>query len=98
MKKTFTIQTDKCPIHPSYVVTLDTEGTQGECEVVEGAFEGYLNFTDCSFCAAESMGLTVESYLDIFVYRFLPLLREQLPNMKKEPLIAINPPVRLSYG
>jgi hypothetical protein len=98
MKTTVTIQTVKCPIHPSYIIALNVEGTSEECDIVEGAFEGYLNFTDCSVCAAESIGLRIDSYLDIFLDRFLPLLRMQIPNMKKNPTIEINPPVRLSYG
>lgn len=98
MKKSFSIQTEKCPIHPSYLITLNTEGTEEECEIVEGAFEGYLNFTDCAVCAAESIGLNVDAYLDVFIHRFLPLLRIQLPEMTKEPTFEVNLPRPLSYG
>jgi hypothetical protein len=98
VKKSFTVQTEKCPIHPSYLVTWSLEATETECEVVEGAFEGYLNFADCTVCAAEAVGLNVDTYLDIFIHRFLPLLHIQLPDLKKIPTFHVNLPKPLSYG
>ena len=98
MKKSFVIQTERCGIHPSYIVSWNIDAPVLECEVVEGAFEGYLNSTDCTHCAAESMDMTVQTFLDIFVEKFLPILRMQLPELEGMPTFHIDVPKPITYG
>ena len=94
------IQTEDCLVHPSFVVALKVKGDKFERELVEGAFESFLNTFGCTVCAAEGVGASMEEYLDIFAKRFLPILRMQFPKMG-EPSYTIQapePPNRLSYG
>ena len=98
MKKSFVIQTERCGIHPSYLISWDIEAPEFECEVVEGAFEGYLNSADCTECAAESVDLSVQGFLDIFVHKFLPILRMQIPNIQSLPTLQMQVPKPITYG
>lgn len=94
------IQTEDCSVHSSFVVALKVNGGKFEREMVEGAFESFLNTFGCTVCAAEGVGATLKEYLDIFAKRFLPLLRMQFPKMG-DPTFTIQPPeppTRLSYG
>lgn len=83
-----------CPIHKSFVVSVEVKGTEWECDAIEGAFEGYIYATECTTCAGESIGLEIMDYIGLFIERFLPLVTTAIP----EPKVTFEIPERLSYG
>jgi hypothetical protein len=97
MSREMSIEANHCGIHPPFLVTIVVEcENDWQYEMIEGAFEGYVRFTDCTICAAESIGLMVDDYVGIFVEKFLPLLpiaEKFLRSIKVKEL-----PKRLSYG
>ena len=91
------IEANHCGIHPSFLVTIVVDCERDwQYDMIEGAFEGYVTFTDCTICAAESIGLTVGDYVGIFVERFLPLLPMAAKFLRSVKMKEV--PKRLSYG
>ena len=97
MNNEVTIETENCTNHSRFIVALRVSGDSFERDLVEGAFESFLNSFGCTVCASESVGVKISEYLDIFVKRFLPILRTQFPKIG-EPSFSILPPDRLTYG
>ena len=94
------ITSSHCRIHPGFVICVKVEGSPWELEVIEGAFLAYLQATDCTVCAAESRGLSMDDYIGIFVEQFLPLISDA-KSLEASGRIIINPndiSPRLSYG
>ena len=97
MNREMSAEANHCDIHPPFLITIVIEcENDWQYEMIEGAFEGYVTFTDCTVCAAESIGLMVDDYVGIFVKKFLPLLPIAVEFLKSVGVKEL--PKRLSYG
>ena len=80
--KSITVKGLACGIHFPCEVSVDLmTDNMDHIELIEGAFEGYLNSIGCAMCSAESIDQTIEVYVSIFVDKFLPLITS-LVNLK----------------
>mgnify|MGYP000660379587 CR=1 FL=1 len=90
-----TVKGMACGIHLPFEILIDLmTDNMYHIELIEGAFEGYLNSMGCAMCAAESIDSTIEIYVSIFVDKFLPLITS-LDIKPKISLVNLKP---LSYG
>ena len=98
--RAMTVASSHCGIHPGYTICVKVDGTPWELDAIEGAFIGYLNATNCAVCAAEALGLSMDSYIGIFVEQFLPLISnaKSLEASGYQTVDAGNLRQRLSYG
>ena len=92
------VKTERCKRHDAYLVTVETSvENDWHAEAIEGAIEGYVNSVGCTECTAQSIGMTLRQYLDIFIDRFLPLISQHIANTSivSSRVAEIKP---LSYG
>jgi hypothetical protein len=72
MSREMSIEANHCDIHPPFLVTIVVEcENDWQYEMIEGAFEGYVTFTDC----------TVEKFLPL-----LPIAEKFLRSIKMKEL------------
>jgi len=98
--KPIAVTSSHCGMHPGYTVCVKVDGTPWELEAIEGAFIGYLTAKNCAVCAAESIGLSMEDYIGIFVEEFIPLISDA-KSLEASGYPTVNPDdlrPRLSYG
>tara|TARA_R100000808_G_C2122807_1_gene133709 strand:+ start:17 stop:307 length:291 start_codon:yes stop_codon:yes gene_type:complete len=93
--KSIRVKGMNCGIHlPCEVeVSLLTDDIN-HVELITGAFEGYLNSIGCTMCAAESIDTDIETYVGIFIDKFIPII-STLDIKAKINLVNLKP---LSYG
>tara|TARA_R100001143_G_scaffold55644_1_gene51772 strand:- start:374 stop:667 length:294 start_codon:yes stop_codon:yes gene_type:complete len=91
-----TVKGLSCGIHLPYEVEVSLVSENYDLiELIEHSFNEYLNSTGCSMCAAESIDSDLETYVGIFVDKFIPLITTSLNLKPKISLVNLKP---LSYG
>tara|TARA_R100000781_G_C4040070_1_gene113663 strand:- start:7 stop:297 length:291 start_codon:yes stop_codon:yes gene_type:complete len=84
-----------CGIHlPCEVEVSLLTNDLDHVELITGAFEGYLNSIGCTMCAAEAINSDLDTYVSIFIDKFIPII-SNLDIKAKINLVNLKP---LSYG
>jgi len=96
--KKISVKTERCWEHESYLVMVELPiKNESHAEAIEGAIEGYANSGGCTVCTAQTIHMTVDQYLNIFIEKFLPLISQHVAesSVVNSAIADIEP---LSYG